>query len=112
MTAAARRPDDPAMRDLLLFSSSYGVDARHMLRFYVDYESQRDEVLAKARRIDELEHYNPKERIASTLQAVLKPGADSNDVRYLPLSAKREDLTVLIDAHSAAVIAVVRLQPW
>lgn len=110
--AAARQPDDPKERELMMFSAAYGIDARHLLRHYVDYSQLREQVIAKSRPISELDRYNDPARVAAVLAAELPEHGGADQLRYLPLTAKREDLSAIIDRDSARVIAVVRLKPW
>lgn len=107
--AAALRPTDPAVREQLAFAPASGIDLRHLLRYYVPYEEQRDAVLKAARPLAALSEFNSQDLIDVRLKDVK---ADPATLRWLPVSAPREDLVALIDARTAELRAVVRLSPW
>src|SRR5690606_23537400 len=111
--AAARMPDNKEEREQILFAStSYGIDLRHLLRHYVDYSTQRDEVIARARPLGDLERYNDPADVAGALAGVRAAASHPERLRYLPVQGPREDLVAVVDGDDAAVLGVVRLKPW
>lgn len=113
MLAAARMPDNKEEREQILFAStSYGIDLRHLLRHYVDYSTQRDEVIARARPLGDLERYNDPADVAGALAGVRAAASHPERLRYLPVQGPREDLVAVVDGDDAAVLGVVRLKPW
>lgn len=111
--AAAVAPTSKEERENLLFAStSYGIDLRHMLRHYVPYESKRADVVARARPLEELERYNEPAKLAAALAPLREKAADPDRLRWLPVQGPREDLVAVINADEAALVAVLRLQPW
>lgn len=109
MLAAARRPDDPRERELLLLASTTGIDLRHRLRHYVPYEQQQDEVLRAARPLAELDRYNDPAAVKAALRAFPQ---SLRDLRWLPVSAPDRDLVALVDGTTAGLRGVVKLSPW
>lgn len=111
--AAARMPENREEREQIMFAStSYGIDLRHLLRHYVDYSTQRDEVIAKARPLDDLDRYNDPAKVAAALASIVTIAKDPERLRYLPVQGPREDLVAVIDSRDAAVLGTVRLKPW
>lgn len=107
--AAARQPADPREREALLFSSAAGgADVRALPQYYVKYEDARDAVLARARPLEQLAKHNDPRAV----EAVVARYADQGAVRFLPLSARDRDLTVIVDATTAEVRGIENLQPW
>lgn len=107
--AATQRPTDPELREQLVFAATSGIDLRHLLRFYVPYEQQREAVLKAAQPLTALAGFNRQDLIDARLKGVR---VDPATLRWLPVSASREDLVALIDARTAELRAVVRLSPW
>ncbi len=92
-----------------MFAATSGIDLRHLLRFYVPYEQQREAVLKAAQPLTALAEFNRQDLIDARLKEVR---VDPATLRWLPVSAPREDLVALIDARTAELRAVVRLSPW
>lgn len=107
--AAALRPTDPTVREQLAFASTSGIDLRHLMRYYAPYDEQRDAVLKAARPLAALSEFNSQDLIDARLKDVK---TDPATLRWLPVSAPREDLVALIDARTAELRAVIRLSPW
>ncbi len=94
--AAARMPDNKEEREQILFAStSYGIDLRHLLRHYVDYGTQRDEVLARARPLGDLDRYNDPAKVAAALAPIRAAAGHPDRLRYLPVQGTREDLVAI-----------------
>lgn len=106
--AAARSPSDPAERDRVLLAGLRGIDLKHLLRYYIDYQDARQQVLTRARPIDELSRFNPPDRVERALSA----RSEREHLVFLPVQGSREDVTALIDRRDARMVAVVRLKPW
>ncbi len=111
--AAALLPSDPKERSELALSAAAGIDVKHFLRYYTDFTSQRQAILAASRPLAELDKYNDSARVRSALSAlgVASPSAPKS-LRYLPVQGKREDLTMIIDGHDASLVGLLRLKPW
>lgn len=111
--AAARMPENREEREQILFASaSYGIDLRHLLRHYVDYGTQRDEVVARSRPLGDLDRYNDPTDVVAALAGVRAAAEDPERLRYLPVQGAREDLVAVVDGGDAAVLGAVRLKPW
>jgi hypothetical protein len=111
--AAARMPEDRDERERLLFAStSYGVDLRHLLRHYVDYDAQRDMALAKSRPVAELDRYNDPARVAEAIAPIRAIAGKPERLRYLPVQGPREDLVAVLDGDDGRLLGTLRLRPW
>lgn len=113
MLAAARMPDSKEEREQILFAStSYGIDLRHLLRHYVDYDTQHEAAIARSRSLADLKRYNESAEVNATLAPVRARVENPERLRYLPVQGPREDLVAIIDVGDASVLRTVRLKPW
>lgn len=111
--AAARMPDNKEEREqILLASASYGIDLRHLLRHYVDYSTQRENVIARSRPLSELDRYNEPARVIAALRAIRDAASQPDSLRYLPVQGPKGNLVAVIDGDDATVLGTVRLKPW
>lgn len=108
---AALLPTEESARKELVLAASSGLDLKHFMRFYVDYETQRVNVLAASKPVAELRQFNTTVAVERALASVAENQA-AIGLRFVPLLGKREDLAVIIDPVAATPIAVVRLRPW
>jgi hypothetical protein len=108
--AAARMPENKEEREQIMFASaSYGID---LLRHYVDYGIQRDEVIARARSLGDLDRYNDPAEVVAALAGIHAFTEHPERLRYLPVQGPRENLVAVIDGGDATVLGTVRLKPW
>ena len=112
LLAAVLAPTDTKSRNELAQAAASGIDLKFFLRYYVDYASQRRNVLAVAKPIDDLIQLNSLAAVDAALAAAGFGDRNRQSMRFVPLSGKREDLTMLIDAGNAQPIALLRLVPW
>lgn len=111
--AAAHMPDNREEREQILFAgASYGIDLRHLLRYYVDYRTQGVEVIARSRPLADLDRYNNPAEVAEALTTIREVAAHPDRLRYLPVQGPKEDLVAIIDSGDATVLRTVRLKPW
>lgn len=111
--AAARMPDSKEEREQILFASaSYGIDLRHLLRHYVEYDTQGDAVIAKSLPLSKLDRFNDPAEVSAKLAPVRASVGRPERLRYLPVQGPREDMVAIIDGDDARVLRTVRLQPW
>lgn len=111
--AAARMPENREEREQIMFASApYGIDLRHLLQHYVDYRTQRDEVIARARPLGELERYNDPAKVAAALAPIRAAAGHPDRLSYLPVQGPKEGLVAVVDGEDATVLGTVRLKPW
>lgn len=108
---AASVPGDLRERAELALSAAAGVDLKHFLRYYVDFESQRQAILAASKPLADLGKYNDPVRVQNAV-ASLGEHASSDSLRYLPVQGKREDLSMVIDSTNLRPVGLLRLRPW
>jgi len=104
---ASRNPKDRNKLNELMFESvAGGPDLPQRTDLYVPMVEEAAGIRARAKKLEELNKYNSPEAVKAVLQRW--PQADA----WLPIAARKEAMTVLLDKKSAQVIAVVDLRPW
>lgn len=109
--AGAQVPGDPAEQFRLASTALSGFDVSSFPQFFVPYEEVRAEVAQKARPVSELRRLNADsiERVNRTLAAL---GRKESEVAFMPMRAGKQDLVVLVDAKTGAVLKFADLKPW
>jgi hypothetical protein len=105
--AFAEQPADPKERELILFSSTQGIDLKQMFRYYKPLELGRPKIIERAKPITELKLYNSAALVDRTLVPFGK-----QSLAFVPLQGKKRDLTVLVNATTGELVQVVDLRPW
>ena len=109
---AAVTPSDPKLREQILFESvEGGRDLQQLPVLYRDYASQRAAALARSLPVDLLREFN-RQRAGEVDTHLLASGRPEFQLRFLPVKGPRGDGSMLIDASSGAVVALVDLAPW
>ena len=108
---AARLPTDPEKSTALMNSGVAGKDIEKFPEYYVPYGDEAHALLARAKPIEPLRQSSPS--AAAAVDAWLSKHQRSNDsVAWLPIVARRDSLTMLLDAKSGAVLDALPLNPW
>jgi hypothetical protein len=109
MLVGAQLPTDREELDRLVFAAAGGVDISSLPRYYVPYDSVRQEAVKRAEPISKLRKLNAADAVDAQLRAV---GLPEQDLRFLPVRAGKADLAALVDARRADVVRIVGLRPW
>ncbi|HCS63937.1 MAG TPA: hypothetical protein DIW64_07520 [Cellvibrio sp.] len=106
----AKRPRNPDERQELLFGAlSGGADLAYIPQYYDDYNNNAAFVSAKIRELNELSGFNPDSKALVERLIEKYPSADFG---YLPLRASKQDMTLILNKKTAAIIEYVSLKPW
>jgi hypothetical protein len=107
-TAASK---DPKVNEKILFAAAGGRDRGHFPEAHTSLESMRAQILRESEGLPELKKYNPGRAVEIDVWlAKHKIAADA--FVFQPLKARSEDMAVLMDAKTAAVIAIAPFRPW
>jgi hypothetical protein len=108
---AAEIPTDPTEKSNLAFSALAGRDLEDQPKYYRDYDSAASKLLANAKPLEALLKTKPQFQpmISSWLAA---SGKDVQSVVWLPLTARKSDLVMLMDAKTAHVLQALAIDPW
>lgn len=108
---AARLPPLGKERDALISAELEGRSLEHTPRYFLDYEEEAANLLARAKPLSVL-------RASSTSNAPVvdgwlkSSGRAEADVLWLPVNARHAGLSMLVDARTGAVVDVLELDPW
>jgi hypothetical protein len=105
---AALPPADREAREKLLMASLQGKDLQMYPQYYVPYEQEIPNALARAQPLALLLKRNP-ERVQRGLRSA---GRAEESVRFLPLRGSQTDGAVLLDAKTGAPLEIVLVDPW
>jgi len=104
---ASVNPADPEKRtELVLESAGGGPDLPQRVDLFVPLAKEKTAVQAQAEPLEKLKQFNSPEQVNKTLARW--PQADA----WLPLMARVQPMTVLIERGTGRPLAVVDLRPW
>lgn len=111
VVAAAKSPTDREERKQLLFSSLAGVDLKNLPKYFVPYTELQAQALERSRPLDTLRKLSADNGPA--VDAFLADhGRTADTVHWLPMTGKRGDAAVMMDAQSGAVLGMIRAVAW
>lgn len=108
----AQLPDDPLLREQIMFSALQGgPDIQAMPEYFQDYSQHAHAVVARARPLSTIQPNNPE--LERQLQLLVKDmDLEQSDVSILPVRAKQKFVTALVDPKTADVIKLVDVDPY
>jgi hypothetical protein len=105
-------PTDSQKRSDLFWSAAVAhEDIEHMPEFYVPYEQQTQAIIDHSRNLDTLREKHPEAAIQID-EVARENQMDMNDLAYLPLIARKHDLSMLISKRTGKVIQAISVNPW
>jgi len=104
-------PTDLEQRNRIMFAGPGGKDIDVMPQYYVEYAEVSDSLLQRAKSMDKLtqEHPDAKAPVEEWLRG---HGRSATDTKWVPLSARRATLTMLLDAHTGETLDALPINPW
>lgn len=102
----AKNPTDPAERQTLVFAAISGIDLHVLPKYYVPYAEQRADAAQRGRPLADLSAADPG-NAAAVERYLAASGRSADSLRFLPLLAKAREMTVLVDAASGDVAAIL-----
>jgi hypothetical protein len=107
-----RMPDSASERHAITMEAfESGRDIQHHPRFYVDYDSQVNEALARSLPLSKLRSLNPSNG-TDIDAAVAASGLSESALRYFPMRGPAADGAVLVSQADGRVVKVMALKPW
>ena len=109
--ASVKLPEDREKAKELMFSALQGYDVETHPEYFVPYLDLKDQMLAKALPLSELlAKYNEKrEQLLSHIEGT---GLAVEQLVYLPMTATRQDMAIVLDAKTAEIITTLPVDPW
>jgi len=109
---AAHLPEDSDERNSLIFNNvAGGADLAQLPRYYHPYSSAKPQIIKRAKSINELKKYNTLDSVKIN-DLIAHYESTQKHLGYLPLAAKFNDKTVIVNKSSGEVLGIVDLQPW
>ncbi len=109
--AGTRIPGTWQERNKVLFSATAGKDIDEYPQYYVDYASAAPALLERAKPLDKLRIPDPEQR--ETLRAALaKVGEPADRIVWVPLTARKANLVMLLDRENGQPLRAVAVNPW
>lgn len=113
----ARLPDDRKERERLLFSSVQGgQDLPQMPQYYLPYQTVASDVKSRMLSFEALMKRQPKAKVAEVqtliAKTVAKNGLHIEDVGFVPMHGKVQDLTVVVRRSDASIVSMLPINPW
>ena len=112
LTVAAPMPEDPKVRNDILFSAlAGGPDLPQLPEYFVPLEEARSTMLARLRPMDELRKLNEMEDSKWTALLSKIGGSASARMGYLPVVGNATDGAMILDSESGRVLGMLALTP-
>ena len=109
---AARRVDDPERQfEITMNTLNGGPDLSEMPEFYVPYESYAPHAGARAKPLAELEKKQP-DQAAMIRKFIADSGRKADEIGYLAMKARNQDMTVVVDKSTGAILGFLPVDPW
>ena len=106
-----RLPADAQEREALGLASMLGGSIGLFPQHYIPYATVSRDAVAKALTLATLRQKNP-DRVADIDAYVAASSKPERALRYLPLQARRDDMSVVVDAASGEVQGIMAVDPW
>lgn len=108
---AVKLPTDSKESMELALSGVDGKDVERMPSYYADYKSQTAALLTRAQALDKLPIKDAQQR--QTVDDWLRTHQrQRNEVVWLPVVARRKDLTMMLDPDTGMPLGAVDVTPW
>ncbi|HFD11377.1 MAG TPA: hypothetical protein ENJ32_02740 [Crenotrichaceae bacterium] len=109
---AAKLPEDIQESNELMFSAiSGGADLSALPKYYVPYQTQKQNVI---------NHLKPLSRLKASARlahidlnkVIKKTGVTEQNLGFLPVSTAKNDLAAIINRSTGEIIDVISVDPW
>ncbi|MGH9199243.1 MAG: hypothetical protein ACRD1T_26380, partial [Acidimicrobiia bacterium] len=109
---AADLPADREERERILFAAvAAGYDLPNFPQYYVPYAERTAQVIARAQPLEELKKKRAEAQAElATLEQDL--ARRPKDFGFLPVRARKKDLTAIIDRKTGEVVKILSIDPW
>jgi len=104
-------PKDPDEQFRITLSGIAGADLKTFPQYYVSYAEQAKKAAGRARPLALLRASHP-ESSGDIAAAVAATGRKEDELGFLPLRARLQDMAVLVDAKDGKVLGIVAVDPW
>lgn len=110
-TIAVKSPTEPREQMRIIESALAGADLQTFPQYYVEYGTLAARALKASKPYSVLRRRHP-EALSLLDRRLAELGRREDEVRFLPLKARKTDYCVLIDAKGGEVLGFLELYPW
>jgi len=103
-------PSNIAERNEVVLSGLSGKDLPQFPQYYQPYAEHMLTVAQAAKPVEQLKKRNP-DKSSVIGEAISRTGLAEKELGYLPIRAKYEDITALVD-KKGEVLATIKIRPW
>ena len=107
----AKPPDNEKEQQDLVFIQAMGVGIQYMPKYYVPYKEGVSLVLEQAKPLSQLKKQNLKSYEA-VAQIGRSFGKEEGDVVFLPVNARKQVMTALLDYKTGELLKIEAVSPW
>jgi len=108
---SALMPDDTEEQNDILFNAiDTGADLAQLPKYYADYSFSVGEIIKRALPLKELIDKNKDK--SSEVKALLEKYPDESKFGFLPMSARKQHLSVVVNLNTGQPIEISALSPW
>ena len=109
---AVRTIDDPKRQfDITMSTLMGGHDLSELPEFYVPYSNYALQAGARARPLAQLEKKQPSE-VEVIRKFVRDSGRKADEIGFLPMKARNQDMTVVVEIATGAIVGFLPVEPW
>ena len=108
----AREPaDEDRKAEIVMSAAKGGVDLANLPDLYVPYAQVRQDAARAAKPLAELAKRQPHDAVA--IRAFVADSGRAEDaVGFVPMRARNQDMSVVVDKKSGDVVGIVPVNPW
>ena len=110
-TVGVSLPTGKERTDVMFSSIGGGKDVDKLPKYYADFAKSAPDLLKHAKPIDALKITDESGR-DQLAEAIRKTGEAPQDLVWVPLMARKANLTMLLDAKSGQPLRAVAVNPW
>jgi hypothetical protein len=105
------KPEDAEESNRVLFALAEGKDLQHFPQHFVPYADVAAEAGRRAQPVETLRHHNRGH--ANEIDSFLNRfGVKESEVGFLPLRARRGELSVIVKRATGEILGTLPLSPW
>jgi hypothetical protein len=109
---AVRRIDDPKRQLAITMDAlNGGKDLSELPEFYVPYSYYALQAGARARPLADLEKKQPSE-VEVIRKFLRESGRKADEIGFLPMKARNQDMSVVVETKSGDIIGFLPVEPW
>lgn len=111
---AALVPKDLKERNALTFSATPEHDIQDMPKYYRDFRDGVHTLLVNSKPLPVLreKRKNDPQALARIASGIAATGRAESTLRWVPMQARKSDMTMLIDARTAQPLKAIAVDPW